>query len=277
MSYNCKDDRHFSTFLNKFKLLEEIQWNEEILRLALEHVCWDITGEQIDYIELKFSIDKYLKHNPDWTPEYVIDLIHQIMLEQAEKWNFMFGLVLSLKYESNRNNQRRYARTIDKCADLLVGLDLVGDELFFDSSFYEGIFREWHSANKGLEAHVGETQSAENVQYAIERLNVDRIAHGIKAAHNDDIMRMAIERDICFDVALSSNVYTGIIKDYPDHPIKSMIEKGCQITIGTDDPAILNTTLDKEYELLRQHHGLSDEQLIKIMFNSVKYAFTDLD
>lgn len=277
MSYNCKDDRHFSTFLNKFKLLEEIRWNEEVLRLVLEHVCWDIVGKKIDYVELKFSIDKYLRHNPDWTPEYIIDLIHEIMLEQAGKWDFMFGLVLSLKYESNRDNQRRYARTIDKCADLLVGLDLVGDEAHFISSFYEGMCREWQSAKKGLEAHVGETQSGENVRQAIEQLNVDRIAHGIQAAHNDDIMKMAIERDVCFDVALSSNVYTGVIRDYQDHPIKSMIEKGCRITIGTDDPAILNTTLDKEYELLRQHHSINDEQLINIMSNSIKYAFTDLE
>ena len=235
----------------------------------IEQICWDIVAESLDYVELKFSIDKYIKY---FSPVEIITLIHSKMNEEAQKWGFSFGLVLSLKYESDRTTQRYISKIIENpdIANCLVGLDTVGNEEFFEYCFYQPILQEWRKYGKGLQMHVGETQSSENVKAAIE-LGVDRIAHGIHAVNDTDTMRLATEKDICFDIALTSNVYTGIVRSYSEHPIKQMIDAGCIISIGTDDPYVLQTKLNNEYQHLS--NICSDDVLYKVMKNSVDYAF----
>lgn len=275
MTFKRDTKRDFLHFLTKFRLLDEIKWNESAIELALKQVVWDIAREQIDYAELKFSTNKFIKQMK-CSQRDIIQLAYYIIKEEAEKWGVRIALVLSLKYESNRDEQLSAAKIIDDSSivDYIAGIDLVGDEAYFDVDFYAPIFRDWKKAGKGLIAHVGESQTGENVRKAIEHLNIDRIAHGLRA--DDDTIKLSKERNVAFDVAMTSNVYTGVTPNYMSHPIKQMIERGCIVTIGTDDPVVLDTTLDREYEILQETFGYSDEQLIEIMHNSVKHALVDL-
>lgn len=273
------DEKHtFLGFLDKFAILETIVWDEWALQHAIKQVCWDIAAEGLEYVEIKFTLDKYLK-NPRWTPESVVRFIYDCFMEQTQKWGFYPALVLALRYDTDREMQKKIAKCIADplVNDRVVGLDLVGDESFYDASFYKPIFDQWRESKKGLEAHVGESQNAENVRTAIETLRVDRVAHGIKAADHPDILKLANDREICFDIALTSNIDTGVVGSYVDHPFRKMLDAGCNLTIGTDDPVMLQTKLDDEYAKLRHHFGLTDAQLLDLMYNSFKFAFVDLN
>ena len=272
------DKRDFAHFLDKFSILETVVWDDWAIKHMITQVSWDIASEGLDYVEIKLTLDKYLR-SPNWTPATVVRFIYDTFMEQAAKWGFVPALVLALRYDTDREQQLKIAKAIADplLADRVVGLDLVGDERMFDADFYKPIFDEWRQAGKGLEAHVGETQNAENVRMAIEKLGVKRIAHGIKAADSPDILAMAKERGICFDIALTSNIDTGAVKDLATHPVRKMLDQGCAITIGTDDPVTLSTTLDQEYEKLRHYLELTEDQLMDIMHNSFKYAFVDLN
>ena len=265
----------FTKFLCKFDILNEIKWNERFIEETIQQIVWDLVSEEIEYSEIHFSVNKYLDHL-SWTPEEAILFIHNAFETYSSIWDISVGLVLSLKYESDRENQKKIVSVIDnpEVAGSIVGIDLVGNENFYNAEFYAPIFKQWKSAGKGLLAHVGESQSAENVRTAIEKLNVDRIAHGIKAADCPDILDLANDRGIFFDIALSSNLLTGVVdKDLTKHPVGKMLEHGCKITIGTDDPVTCSTTLNREYDLLRKSFNLSEEQVISIMDNSVEGSF----
>lgn len=273
MTFANGDPYTFDKFLEKFHILEQVNWDERALGYVLGQVCWDMAKECLDYVELKFSVDKYKFA----TPAEIIRFIYDRVEAGTSKWGIRVALVLSLKYEADRELQRRVAKVISdpKVVDLLGGIDIVGNEAFFERDFYQPIMREWKEAGKGLQMHVGETQSAKNVRTALE-LGIDRIAHGIRAVDDPDLLSFIKERDVCFDIALTSNIMTGVVKDIGSHPVGRILEAGCAVTIGTDDPYILQTTLDKEYELLRKHFNVGDEQLMDIMHNSIKYAFADL-
>lgn len=274
VQFQPKDKKTFKNFLRKFDILDTIKWDEWAINYALKQICWNIAKEQISYCELKFSIGRYVK-DTGWTPEQVIKFIHQVIQTECDIWGIEIKLVLALKYEADRKQQKRFAKTIEDpdIIQIVDGLDLVGNEYYFDKDFYTSIFKQWKKAKKGLQAHVGESQSAINVRHAIEKLQVDRIAHGIKAWKNKDIISLAKERDICFDIAPTSNYYTGVVKDLKKHPIRKLYDQGIAVTIGTDDPSILNIDLDHEYAILQNDLGFSEPELIDIMRNSVKYAF----
>jgi adenosine deaminase len=159
--------------------------------------------------------------------------------------------------------------------DALVGIDLVGDEAFFDPHFYAPFFKQWKAAGKGLIAHVAESQSGENLRSAIELMKIDRVSHGIMAASHPDIMKFANDHNVAFDCALTSNVKTGVIRDISSHPIKTLIENGCQVSLGTDDPVILDTTLEQEYSIAFREVGLTFDQIAQMKRNAIARAFAN--
>jgi adenosine deaminase len=260
----------FHNFLSKFKIFNNITWKAETIHYVISQICWDIARESLDYVELKFSVDKYLQFG--LSQEEVVDIIYHTIQEMSSKWGIKVALVLSLKYEADRDLQKRISKLVDNRTDYLAGIDLVGDEAFFDKDFYLGLLKDWLSAGKGVEAHVGESCGCENVMSAIE-FGVHRIAHGIRVVDDKNVMQLAKDKNICFDIALTSNLCTGVVGNLKEHPVKEMLDFGCDITIGTDDPTILNTTLDDEYRLLLDVVGVDEDTVLSIMGNSVKYAF----
>jgi adenosine deaminase len=129
----------------------------------------------------------------------------------------------------------------------------------------------WHDAKKSCIIHVGEIDNKQNVIDAIKILNVDRICHGIAAADDMEIMKMANDKSIAFDVSVTSNYYTGVIKDIKKHPVYKMIKNGFIVNIGTDDPIVFNTTLDKEYFILKNIIQINDEEINKLKLNSINF------
>lgn len=248
MTFIDGEQTGFHRFLDKFKILDEIEWDEELIDLSIKSVCDDLEKEGIDFCWLDFSINKYM--HLQWHKVDAIKFIHDSFEYHRPG---KVGLILSLKYESLQQSQRQYSRLIDdpEVADILMGLDLVGDESYFDAKFYSPIFKEWRNAGKMVRAHVGESQSHKNVEDAILRMKATNIAHGIKSMGHHEILEAALDHDVVFDMAITSNYLTGVWDEPDFHPILDMMGRGLKVTIGSDDPVQCSTTLDKEFEVFK--------------------------
>ena len=53
------------------------------------------------------------------------------------------------------------------------------------------------------------------------------------------------------DVSPVSNVRTGAVPSLPEHPLPRLVEAGVRCSISTDDPAMFDTDLTREYEAAR--------------------------
>ena len=246
MTFQQDEPKTFHRFLDKFVILDEIIWDEELIDISIKNICKSLELENIDYCWLDFSINKYM--HLKWHKREAIKFIYESF--QTHRPNKV-GLILSLKYESLRETQRQYAKLIDEVGDMLLGLDLVGDEAYFDYNFYSPIFKHWKSANKMVRAHVGESQSAENVENAIIKMNATNVAHGIKCANDKRILQLALDNDVSFDLAITSNYVTGVLQDSEIHPVISMLDNHVNVTIGSDDPIQFGVSLDDEYNVFK--------------------------
>lgn len=250
VTFTANEQYDFHRFLHKFDLFDQIPWNEELLRLSILAVAEQLQKDNIDYVWLRFSINKYLTFM-NWHRIDLIQFIHATFEKYAPG---MVGLVLSLKYESPKAAQRQLANLIHQTdiKQCLVGIDLVGDEAVYESEFYAGLLRPWRDAGKLLFAHVGETRSAFNVMSAIQDVGVTEVCHGIRAIHFPEIIEAANQHDVCFHMTITSNLLTKAITTLCEHPLNEFLRRGAKVTMGTDDPVICSTTLDREFGLLSE-------------------------
>lgn len=261
MTFTAGEAYNFHRFLDKFKILDHIKWDEKLIDSSIAAICHDIQREDIDFCWLDFSINKYME-SMNWHKKQAIQFIH-------ERFNHYLpgkvGLILSLKYESTHASQRQYAKLIDDpdIVDLLFGIDLVGDESYFNYQFYGPIFAEWNNAGKMTRTHASESQDYQNCYNAIRDLKVKNIAHGINIYTSYEIMSYAKDMDVTFDLGITSNYLTGVWANKSSHPITNMIDFGLKTTIGTDDPVQCDTTLHNEYQVIKQL-GVTDMQIANI-------------
>lgn len=252
MTFHPSEPTGFHRFLGKFSILDELKWDENTIELTVKSVCEQLNDEGLEYCWLDFSINKYM--HLGWHKKEAITYIYK-MFDRYRPGKV--GLILSLKYESLRETQRQYAKLIEDpdIHEMLIGIDLVGDEAYFDAGFYASLLKPWKLSGKMVRAHVGESQSEVNVEHSIRRIGVTNIAHGLKCYQSPDIIQLAIDNDIAFDMTITSNYLTGVWVDREHHPIIDLIQAGCNVTLGSDDPTQCNTTLALEYERLTSLSG----------------------
>ncbi|MEM0955150.1 MAG: adenosine deaminase [Pseudomonadota bacterium] len=124
----------------------------------------------------------------------------------------------------------------------------------------------------GLTSHAGESSGAEGVQDALDWLKVDRLDHGVRAIENPALVLRLAAEGVTLNVCVSSNcvrLYSG-----PDtHPFPALLEAGVPVTVNTDDPVVLNTTLIDELKWLVEHYQLTPRQLLALQRTAVNATF----
>jgi adenosine deaminase len=126
-------------------------------------------------------------------------------------------------------------------------VDLAGNEAKYPAKPFIALFKEAHQAGLFTCIHAGEWGGPENVREAIEVFKADRIGHGVRVLDDDYTTALAREHKTTFEVCMTSNYQTGVVKSMAAHPVARMIAAGLNVTINTDDPSISQITLASEY------------------------------
>lgn len=125
--------------------------------------------------------------------------------------------------------------------------------------------------------HAGESSGPEGVSDAILLLGADRIDHGVRAYEDPRVVELLIERGIPIGVCPTSNIKLGVYESFEKHPLNLLLESGVNVTINTDDPVLLNTTLVDEYLICQKTFGWSNEVLHQVAKNSIHASFSTLE
>lgn len=151
-----------------------------------------------------------------------------------------------------------------------VSLDCYGDELSQPIENFNPIYRKAREHGLILKAHVGEWGSAEDVQKAVELLDLDEVQHGIAAAKSPAVMAYLAQRKIRLNLTLSSNVLLGRVPSMKEHPIAVLKRSGIEVTINSDDVLIFDSDVSLEYLRARQAGLLSAEELNEIRLTGLQ-------
>lgn len=99
------------------------------------------------------------------------------------------------------------------------------------------------------------------------------MGHGVRVLEDAEVTALAHERRTVFEVCLTSNLHSGVVRQAHEHPLPSMLEAGLQVTLNTDDPGVSDICLTDEYALAIDALGLSLESLKGLILAACQGAF----
>ena len=124
----------------------------------------------------------------------------------------------------------------------------------------------------GVTVHAGEFSPA-NIRSALRVPEVTRLGHAVHAAFDTALLDEMAEAGVTVECCLTSNVVLGAVPSLKDHPIRTFIDAGIPVTLSSDDPVSLNTTIGKEYELAASL-GFDTPALLEFTRNGIASSFT---
>jgi adenosine deaminase len=147
--------------------------------------------------------------------------------------------------------------------DGVVGFGLVGDEQAAGPAPFARACAIAAEAGLLVVPHAGETVGPESVVGALG-LGADRLAHGVRAVEDRELLARLADEEVTCDVCPTSNVRLSVVGHVDEHPLPVLLEAGVPVTLGSDDQLFFGSQVAGEYEVARRAWGLSDTELADI-------------
>jgi adenosine deaminase len=269
-------DTSFMDFLRKFDFVMPcLNKPDDLVRVTRETIA-DAHNDAVCYLEIRFCPHFVDSYTPIPALASIEAVIEGARLGQAEHPDVVTTLTLiidqtrgdtageeAVRWAARYNGQEPGVSSVDiACAPDVCPL-----------TDYEPACKLAHDLGIGLTVHAGETEGAQSVRIAVERLHAKRVGHGIRSAEDAAVMDLLLERGVTLEVSVSSNVYTRSVPSLEEHPLPTLLEAGVPVTFNTDDPTIFDVTLSQEYQLLQKAFGLSLPDLRRSNMHAVDAGF----
>jgi adenosine deaminase len=188
------------------------------------------------------------------------------------------GITVSLVADLVRDfGPERAGYTLDALGDGkgsgVVGIGIGGSEHAFPPAPFAAVFERARRLGFRTSAHAGEAAGPSSVRDALERLRVDRIGHGTRAAEDPALVEVLAAQQVPLEMCPISNVRTGVVPDLAAHPIRAFFDRGLLVTVNTDDPAMFDTSLAFEYRELARVHLFTRAEICRLVENAARASW----
>jgi len=267
--------RDFGEFIDLFRVMARaIVSGEDFARLAYE-LGLELAAQQVRYAEVMLSPMQHIRRvNLREALEGIAAGFARagretgVVIRLALDYGRQYGLEMAWQV-------LEVAREARDCG--IVGWSIGGDEIGFPPEPYAPVFAAARAAGFGLMAHAGEVVGPPSVWGAVEALGSTRIGHGIRSVEDPALLVALRERGVVLDVCPSSNIGTGAVAGWTDHPLRALCDAGVAITINSDDPTFFDTTITEEYRCAVGVLGLSVDELCASVGVAARAAFLPVD
>jgi aminodeoxyfutalosine deaminase len=183
------------------------------------------------------------------------------------------GIVVDAIRNDGPGDLEEVFRLIEAADAPIVGVGLTGIEDTWPIADFAFIRREADRLGLGVEVHAGEMGPPESVAASIDVLGADRIGHGVAAINDGPLLARLVRDRVPLDVCPTSNVQIGLFPSLEAHPIGRFWQAGVNMTISSDDPHLMGTSLTQELRHAVRLAGLSAADLGELQRRAARVAF----
>jgi adenosine deaminase len=243
---------------------------EDFRRVAVEF-CTDEAASGTRYAEVSFAAVAHGERLGD------VEMPLASLLDGLAEGQARYGVECQVILDHSRRRPiDRAWRTLELARKFagrgVVGIGVAGDEAFPLEPF-AAVYQAARDAGRRLVHHAGEAGGAESIRAAITAGHADRIGHGIRVLDDPDLTAEVRDRRIPLEVCPSSNVALGFAASLAAHPFPRLRDAGLAVTLNTDNPAVVGTTLADEYARVRDAYGYDDATLAALARSGVEASF----
>jgi adenosine deaminase len=161
-------------------------------------------------------------------------------------------------------------------ADRVIGIGMDSTELGVDPLSFAPAYREAAAAGLHRTGHQGENSPAAAVGVVAVGLGAERIDHGLSLIDDPDLVRFFADRRIPLTMCPTSNVViANAFGSVGAHPLPALRDAGVLVTINTDDPALTDLDLAREYATCARAWNWDFDRLVDIAVDGVEATWLD--
>jgi len=161
--------------------------------------------------------------------------------------------------------------------DLIYGVGLDSSEVGNPPEKFKRVFAKADQEGFALVAHAGEEGGPDYIWGALEHLKAERIDHGVRCDEDDELVRSLVESRVPLTVCPLSNVRLRVFDKLEDHNLKTLLRKGVNVSVHSDDPAYFGGYLCENLIACHKALDLDKQDIIHLVENSFKSAFIEND
>ena len=165
----------------------------------------------------------------------------------------------------------------------VVGFDIAGPEDGFPPSDQLDTFEYLRRENAHFTIHAGEAYGLPSIWEAIQICGAERLGHGVRIIDDIDfsgatpklgrLSSYVRDRRIPLELCPTSNLQTGAVKTYKDHPIGVLAKLRFRITLNTDNRLMSNTSMSHEMTECVKAFDWKFVDLQRVTVNALKSSF----
>ncbi len=267
---------NFTAFLDAFKRVTHWLRTPDDYELITYRLMQKLAKENVLHAEVYVSVGVIMFRERDF------DAIFEGLERGRQRGERDFGVSLSWIFDAVRHFGVEAAeRVFNKAVELrdrnVIAIGIGGDEAKGPAEWFRDLYARARDNGLHLTAHAGETVGPESVRTAVEVLGAERIGHGLTAVRDRELMQQLASKQVAVEICLTSNLRTQCCAAAEQHPLKTYYDAGMMIMLNTDDPAMFETTLCREYQVAQETFGFNDDQLRELAMNSYRASFLPED
>jgi adenosine deaminase len=161
-------------------------------------------------------------------------------------------------------------------AERVIGIGMDSTEKGIDPRDFADAFADARRAGFRVTAHAGEDTGPENIAAALDSLGVERIDHGLAIMDDPVLVARVAQARVPLDVCPNSNVVIANRYDrLSEHPFRRMRQAGLLATLNTDDPAMTDLDLGREYRSVAQALQMGWEEMTAVALDGIEASWLD--
>lgn len=158
----------------------------------------------------------------------------------------------------------------------VLGIGMDSTELGVDPLSFAPAYRAAASAGLRRTGHQGENSPASAVMTVVSELGAERVDHGLTLADDPALVRRFADLRVPLTMCPTSNVViANAFSSVALHPLPKLRAAGVLVTVNTDDPALTDLDLAREYLACAKAWNWDFDRMVDVALDGVEATWLD--
>jgi len=236
----------FKSFIAHFLKASQLLREPDDITLVTGALCSTARPFSVSAMQIYFTPFTHDLMGKELSPLFDGMALAQESAESAHQiriaWIFDIARGLSDGFET-----LDYALEAKKKGVQVTALGLSGEESRATPEEYKEVFAAARTKGLNVHTHCGEQSGPDDIAACLEHLTPKRLGHALSILESKDLTAYCRDNSIPIEISLISN-FRLLGFNPRSHPLRQMLEAGLQVVLTSDDPGILDATLEDNYQ-----------------------------